>query len=124
MVINSAEHAQTVLKQHIDSKAVVEDLLTSDERCRNDDLWLLLQFWQQKQQIQLFVPFDELHKMVPAETITRVRREIQNRDLKLLPTDPDVIIKRKIKQEVLHSYYSASRPELVNAVIMKRFAVR
>lgn len=113
-----------VEKEFVEAKVLVEELLSADERCRNDDLWLIMQYWIHKQHIQLFVPFERLHEMTSAETITRVRREIQNRDMKFLPTDPEVLIKRKVKQSVLHDYYSGTRPDIVNAVIMKRYAVK
>jgi len=113
-----------VLKQYLDVDKVVEELLASDERCRNDDTWLILQFWEKKQAIKIMIPQDQIGDLIPAETITRMRRKIQNNDHKYLPTDENVIIKRKIRQEVVHDIFSTTRPDLVNAVIMKRYAVR
>ncbi len=45
-----------------------------------------------------------VHKLTPAETITRIRRYIQN-DLGLfLPTDPDVIKAREISELDVHDW--------------------
>lgn len=39
------------------------------------------------------------------ETITRVRREIQNDEGKFLPTDKEIAIKRRIREETIRAYY-------------------
>jgi hypothetical protein len=47
---------------------------------------------------------ESLDKLTKAENIRRVRQKIQN-DLGLFPpTDPDVIAKRKIKEEVIKEW--------------------
>ena len=113
-----------VLADLIDAKKKVRDLLNNDERCRNDDLYLMLRFWESKEHIKVLVSPDQIGGMTAAETISRVRREIQNKDKEFLPTNPDVIIERRIRQEVIHDYYAGSNPKLVEAVILKRFAVK
>lgn len=94
-----------VIEQQKEAKALVRELLEEDTRCRNDDLWLILRIWQKKQFIKLFVPFEELRRMIVPETITRVRRQIQNTYGQLLPTDPQILVKRKVKEDILRSYY-------------------
>jgi hypothetical protein len=86
------------------AKEIVHECLTEDARCRNDDLFLILKVWQKKQQINCFVPYDKLSEMIKPETITRVRRKIQNDDGELLPTDPEVLRRRKIKQQQVHDW--------------------
>jgi len=104
-----------------DAKKFVEDVLSTDQRARNDDLWLILQVWQKKQLIKCFVPYDQINLMVKPETITRVRREIQNTECRLLPTDPQVVIRRKMKEEEVRKHYT---PEFVKEYERIRYGVK
>ena len=52
-----------VTKEISESKELVLECLKDDERCRNDDLWLILSIWQKKQHIKIFVDYNELSKM-------------------------------------------------------------
>jgi hypothetical protein len=80
-------------------KRGVLELLREDERCRNDDKWLVWKYLREKAGIQIFIPFEDFKKMPAFESIRRVRQHIQN-DLKLfLPTDPEVRIARRIEEE-------------------------
>lgn len=99
--------SEDVLEEHVQTKKMVYDLLQDDERCRNSDLWLILQIWMQKQHIDLKIPYSELSRMVTPESITRARREIQNSQCKFLPTDPSVLVHRQFKREVLEAYFGA-----------------
>lgn len=82
------------------------ELLEKEPRCRNDDLWLVLQVWQKKQQIKLFIPYDEIQYMINPETIRRVRQEIQNDEGLFLPTDPQVLIRRRVREDLIRKYYA------------------
>lgn len=97
-----------IIQDQIQAKNLVRELLQTDQRYRNDDLWLILQIWQQKQQIKLFIPYDKLCEMIKPETITRVRREIQNTQGEFLPTDPSVLVRRKVKEDIIRSYYQGN----------------
>ncbi len=103
---------EEVIEEHVQAKQLVWEVLNDDERARNDDLWLILQIWQKKQQIKLFIPYDKLKEMVKPETITRCRRLFQevHKDgtathPHLLPTDPKVWHQRKFKEETLRKYF-------------------
>jgi hypothetical protein len=85
------------------AKEIVEECLSEDIRCRNDDLWLILKVWQKKQHINIFIPYERLHEMISAETIRRIRQKIQNEDKKFVPTDDNVIRRRKKKEEFMRS---------------------
>ena len=80
-------------------KQIVKEVLREDEKARNSDLWLILMVWQKKQQIKIFIPYNKLKQMIPAETITRCRRNIQNDERIFRPTDPEVIRKRGKRQQ-------------------------
>lgn len=49
---------------------------------------------------------DDLRRLKNPESIIRVRAEIQNVKKEFLPTDPDVIRKRRIRAEEVRTYYS------------------
>lgn len=85
------------------AKEIVEECLAEDIRCRNDDLWLILKVWQKKQHINIFIPYERLNEMISAETIRRIRQKIQNEDKKFVPTNEDVIRRRKKKEEFMRS---------------------
>jgi len=105
---------EQIVREQEKTEELVRQLLNEDERCRNNDLWLILQIWQNKQHIKLFVPYNQMGAMITPETITRVRRKIQNTEGILLPTNPEVIHKRKVKELVLRAYYS-QRQDIVRA---------
>lgn len=113
VIINSWMIVQTtkkmneqILMQQEEAKALVRQALEEDTRCRNNDLWLCLYIWQKKQQIRLFVPYEQLTQMMPPETISRARREIQNTQGALLPTDPQILVRRRVKEDVLRAYFA------------------
>jgi hypothetical protein len=83
------------------AETIVLECLAEDVRCRNDDLWLILKVWQKKQHIDIFIPFEQLHEMFSAETITRVRRKIQNDYKRYTPTLESVIIRRKQREKFM-----------------------
>lgn len=72
-------------------------LLSSDERCRNDDKWLtyrVMTFFT-----KIYIPFEDFNKIPAFETIKRTRAKIQNVDKKFLPTSDEVINKRQNRQK-------------------------
>ena len=88
------------------AKEMVESILAEDQRSRNDYLWLILQVWQRKQAIKVFIPFEDMKNMIAPETITRCCRLIQHNLGRWLPTDPKVAVARKIKEEQVKEYFS------------------
>lgn len=114
---------EDIIEEHIKAKALVESVLTEDTRARNQDLWLILQVWQKKQLIKCYVPFDKLGEMITPETITRVRRKIQNDEGRLLPTDPEVLVRRRVNEELVRKFY-ASDQRLLKEFENSKFRVK
>ena len=96
----------TVSQEIRKTKNIVEEILSEDERARNNDLWLILQVWQKKQHIKCFIPYNQLNEMISPETITRVRRKIQNDERKLQPTDIKVEVKRRKRERQFREVFS------------------
>ena len=95
----------SILGRHLECKTVVENILSTDEKTRNNDLWLLLQTWK-RQGAKIDIDFEFFSTLYQGESITRVRRQIQNDECRLLPTDPAVLVKRRFKEEVIRQYYA------------------
>lgn len=89
----------------------VTEILAKDENTRNSDLWLCIQFWRKKG-IRVYVNYADLDKMTTPETITRVRRIIQNNQGQYLPTNPETLYRRKVKEELLRQYFS-NQPNII-----------
>lgn len=77
---------------------IVLELLEKDERCRNDDKWLTYQVMRKFTNI--YISFQDFEKIPTFETISRVRRKIQNVDKKFLATDENIIKKRQSRQKI------------------------
>ena len=87
--VNSVDLSMTI-------KDNVERLLANDEKCRNEDLYLILKFWQQYDGLKVDLSiFDSL---TSSESIRRARQQIQNDDEKYPPTDPVVRAYRERKR--------------------------
>ena len=66
------------LKYKIETlKSIVSRVLKRDERARNDDRWLILQVLKEMG-YKIYIDYDILESMPSFESITRVRRSIQN----------------------------------------------
>ena len=85
-------------------KKAVEVLMEADERCRNDDHWLVWRFIRDIQGINMFIPFEDFKKMASFESITRARRYIQNTDGKFLPTEETQV--RRTRKELQHKEFA------------------
>lgn len=59
-------------------KQIVDEIMTDDERAKNDDKWLIYKVVSKFTKI--YIPFEDFDKFPAFETITRVRREIQNNE--------------------------------------------
>ncbi len=87
-----------VLQQLEDVEEKVCWLLSKYEKTRNSDMFLLMKFWNKAEYWNgLFIePY--IYRITSAETITRVRRYLQNTLHLWIPTDEDVREKRAIKE--------------------------
>jgi hypothetical protein len=92
---------ESMTKDVQNTEELVKQVLEEDVEARNNDKWLILMIWQKMQGIKVFIPYQQVNDLIPAETITRCRRKIQNTNGEYLPTDPDVIKKRNIKQAAI-----------------------
>ena len=89
---------------------VVLNLLCEYEKCRNSDQYLIAKVWQYFHQDKFMCieldyksPYVSIHDIISTfespETITRVRRDIQNNLGLFQPTLLEVVKQRKIKEE-------------------------
>ena len=91
------------------TKALVEQFLRIDEQCRNSDEWLIYNCLQHIAKLngqKIFIPFQLFQQFPARETITRVRRHFQNTKGLYLPTNPEIIRKRGLKEKTFHKEFS------------------
>jgi len=84
------------------TEELVRGILKQDIRCRNSDkklVWSVLNIIAKRNGYKLYIPFELFEKYPAYETISRVRRKIQNNQGLYLPTDPQVLIKRGLKEK-------------------------
>jgi hypothetical protein len=93
------------------AKEIVEEVLREDERARNDFLWLTLMVWQRKQQIRVYVNYADLKRMIAPTIIHRVCQVIQNTQGKYLPTDPHILLRRRIREDMIRNYFGRQKSE-------------
>lgn len=75
---------------------LVEYHLSTDERCRNDDKWLIYKVFRNFTNI--YIPFEDFNKMPSFDSVRRVRQKTQaNGDF--LPTSPEVIKRRRSREK-------------------------
>lgn len=90
-------------------KDIVKNLLSTDDRCRNDDKWLTYKVMSKFTKI--FIPFEDFAKIPTFETIRRTRQYIQNVEHQFEPTDPAVVKKRKKRQVVFQEQFVSDNEE-------------
>ncbi len=62
----------------LNNKDIIEEILTSDPRTRNDDMLLIWSVWKRLYP-QIHVPYAVLHLLPKAESIRRTRQKFQER---------------------------------------------
>lgn len=75
------------------------NLMKSDERCRNDDKWLLYRYGRDVVKMD-WNDFDDWSRMPSIESVRRIRQMIQNTAGLFLPTDPKARESRGIQEQV------------------------
>lgn len=92
----------------------VEEVLAANEDARNDDKYLIYDVMKKKgvKEIrcvdgttQLQLSLDDLEKIPSFESITRLRRKIQNDDKLYLPTHATVLHKRGFTEDVVRAVF-------------------
>jgi hypothetical protein len=86
----------------------VTKILSQSKRAREDDLWLCIQYWRMCG-IRIYINYEDLKTMTTPETITRARRIVQNEMHIFLPENPDVLIRRRVKEEILRNYFKGDQ---------------
>jgi hypothetical protein len=125
-VIDSEVEYQNVVHELGDARKLVRKCLERDERCRNDDLWLLLKVWAEFG-VVVMVDFQKFKEMPCFETVRRVRQEIQSTAHGLpgefLPTDPDILIRRKVREDAMRAYYG-NHSRIIQEFEVRRYGIR
>jgi len=85
-------------------KGIVEEILSTDERARNDDKYLTFKVMQRYTKI--YIPFEDFNKIPAFESIKRMRALIQNKEGRYLPTDLKVKEERMKKSDALRRFFA------------------
>lgn len=98
-------------------KPVVIELLKEKIMNRNSDIWLIFNAWKKQgllieREELLIIKKEDMGQLIHPESLRRVRQEIQNTDGEYLPTDVAVLIRRQIKQSIIHDYYAGNKEVL------------
>ena len=94
-----------MLNKTIESlKSIISRILKRDERARDDDLWLYLKVLEE-QGHKIFIHWEELDSIPRPESISRIRRTIQNDEQQFTPSD-ETYKKRKKNFNESREYYS------------------
>lgn len=81
----------------ISIKQIVEEILMTDERSRNSDTWLIIETLRSLG-FKVFIDYSQLKKMPSFETITRIRRKLNQENL-YLPTFEVSKLREKRQEE-------------------------
>jgi hypothetical protein len=108
-VIYPLDEGQTSETSKKTTKDKVEDILERKEQARNSDKYLIWYYWKYEEEIESLDNFGEFKEGTSSRSIVRARAEIQNDEGKYLPTDPEVISKRRIKENRIREYYSEKK---------------
>ena len=91
----------------------VRKIMQSNVKSKENDLWLIIKYWQEVDGVKIFIPYAmvENQNMTSPESITRARRKIQAKG-DLLPDDPAVLIRRKVRAQMVRNLLSDKPEEL------------
>ena len=100
----------TEVKKELEKvKDIVLKILEEDDRARNDDKYLI---WRVMRKFtNFYVPFEDFDKIPSYESVRRVRAYIQNVEHKFMPTNPEVMKKRRHNEEEWKKYFSPKNRE-------------
>jgi hypothetical protein len=86
------------------AESLVEDILEEHPETRDSDLKLFFKVCE-KLGCKISVPFNFFEFLYAPETISRVRRKIQNEKCKFLPSEK-TLRARNIRESVIHEMFS------------------
>ena len=92
-------------------KGIVEEILSNDERARNDDKYLTFKVMQRYTKI--YIPFEDFNKIPAFESIKRMRALIQNKEGRYLPTDDKVREERLKKSIALRRFFATVKGDCI-----------
>ena len=84
-------------------KTVLE-LMEQDTNCRNFDNYLIFKVWS-KELRRSEMSIEDARRVTTAKDIYNARQTVQNKMCILLPTLPGILTQRKVKAELVRSYY-------------------
>lgn len=103
-----------IIRRHETVKEMVLKLLKDYRELRNNDHALIEAVWVRQgaairtERGDLLIKKEMIALIYSSETIRRNRAHIQNKERRYLPTDPKVLIERRIKEEAIKAYYAPS----------------
>jgi hypothetical protein len=89
-------------------KSIISRILKRDERARDDDLWLYLKVLEE-QGHKIFINWDELDSIPRPESVSRIRRTIQNDEQQFTPSDEEFNRRNKLNKESKEYYSGLNR---------------
>ena len=89
-------------------KSIVSRILKRDERARDDDLWLYLKVLEE-QGHKIFINWDELDSIPRPESVSRIRRTIQNNEQQFTPSDETFERRKKLNKSSKEYYVNLNR---------------
>jgi hypothetical protein len=90
---------ESIIEEYKMTKDLVEEILEKDEKARVSNNYLICKVWEA---YGVEISEDILSKLPNSESITRVKRKIQNDEHRYLPSQ-EVIDNREFKRETLHN---------------------
>lgn len=102
------ETIQTVKRELSETTSQVKAFLIADDRCKNDDTWLLYKIFCLRTGLtEKDFPFKFFSAISCFETVRRVRQKLQEEEPDLFgPTDPAVIAKRNKRAEAFRQIFA------------------
>jgi hypothetical protein len=91
-------------------RKIVEHLLETDERCRNDDKWLT--YLVMRRFTNIYIPFEDFKKIPAFETVKRCRAQIQNKEKRFKPTNPEILMKRQSRERTFNQINRLTNNEI------------
>ena len=87
-------------------KKIVDEVLANHPITRENDTFLVIYVWRKLSKGKFpYVPYNVIINLPSPESITRIRREIQNDEGRHLPP-PDVVERRRILEEEYRYEYA------------------
>lgn len=108
-------------------KPIIERVLATHDSARNDDKLLVFYVYRElgfncnleHDSVVLVLSNDDLAKMPTFEAITRIRRHIQNKEGRYVPTYAHILVQRQFSQEMVRNIFGDNSNELNGYIFIK-----